>query len=626
MYVIAKTEFKMKRYKSSLFAAILVTALFTLGGCNEDFLKPKPLSFYEPDATFRSSSALWATLVACERNLRWEVTGDSPPILTESIFSEVAVEGTTDKPGPAQDMNLVIRPDAQLNHTDYNKIGWFWGEGYRGIRYANAAISRIDIPVDYDSEAERNHLLGAAYFHRALRYYRLTHQFGDVPLLLTEHNSPKLDFVSTKREVILERMKQDLEFAEQWVPDQVNRGQITKGAVSHLLTKINLALGHFDDAITSASNVIDGGVYKLMTTRFGVDQANPARNVVWDLHRPENKSIAANTETLLLTIDRPNTDGNTDGLTVMRQAVPFWGAAHILTPNGNRGTNDQPKLATNSVEIDQVSVYGRGIGRMRSTPYHHTYIWTDPNDLRHAPGNWMNMEDLVYNDPGLKGRNDPYYGKNLQLRNAQGVVLCADTIRAWFGWPHYKLFVPDPLRAQPQGGQSDWYVFRLAETYLLRAEAHFWKGQTELAAADVNKVRERALAAPITGAEVNIGTILDERARELYYEEPRKTELTRIAYIFALTGKASEDGKSYSLNNFSDANYFYDRIVAKNGFYNKGVRTVFGIEYTISPYHVLWPIPQNAINANTMGRINQNKGYSGYELNEPPLTEIIDGI
>lgn len=616
----------MKKYKIKILSFLLYASLFILGGCDESFLKPKPLAFYEPNETLTTSESLWANLTACETNLRGEITGDSPPILTEHIFSEVAVEGTTDKPGPAQDMNLVIRPDAELNHTDYNRVGWFWLEAYKAIRYANTVIGRIDVPNDYGSEADRNHLLGAAYFHRALRYYRLTHQFGDVPLILREYDTPKLDFKSTKREVILRKIKEDLEFAAQWVPNVVNRGQVPKGAVNHLLTKVNLALGLFDDAITSASSVIDGGVHKLMTSRFGADQANPARNVVWDLHRPENKSLAINTEAIYLTIDRVNIDGNTGGLTVMRQAVPFWGASHIITPNGNRGTNDQPKLPTNAIEIDQVSVYGRGIGRLRSTPYHHTYIWTDPNDLRHAPGNWMKMEDLVYNDPALKGRGDSYYGKPLQFKNSQGTVLCADTIRAWFGWPHYKIFVPDPLRPQPQGGQSDWYVFRLAETYLLRAEAYFWKGQQEQAAADINKVRERAKAAPISGSDVNMGTILDERARELFYEEPRKTELTRIAYIFAQTGKAAENGKTYSLNSFSDDNYFFDRIVTKNGFYNKGVRTVFGTAYAISSFHVLWPVPQNTINANTMGRINQNKGYSGYELNEPPLTEVDEKI
>src|SRR5690606_37871653 len=107
--------------------------------------------------------------------------------------------------------------------------------------------------------------------------------------------------------------------------------------------------------------------------------------------------------------------------------------------------------------------------------------------------------------------------------------------------------------------------------------------------------------------------VLDERARELFYEEPRKTELTRVAYIYAQTGNVSEYGKAYSLENFSDANYFYDRVMDKSVFYNKGVRTNFGIPYQMSEYHVLWPIPNSAINGNPQGVINQNKGYSGFE-------------
>src|SRR5690606_26233212 len=138
-----------------------------------------------------------------------------------------------------------------------------------------------DIPQDFRSEAEKNHLLGSAYFHRAARYYRLVHQFGDVPLILAPPKSPKLDYYSTKREVILQKIKEDLEFAQIWVPDGGDKGRVTKGAVSHLLTKVNLALGLFDDAIASASNVIDGGTYALMTERFGVDKDDPTKNVVW---------------------------------------------------------------------------------------------------------------------------------------------------------------------------------------------------------------------------------------------------------------------------------------------------------------------------------------------------------
>lgn len=599
-------------------AHLLAVFVLIIMGCKREFLDPKPLSFFTPDQTFQSAEGLWAAVVACERNMRHEYMGDASPLITELIFSDVAVEGTTDKPGPAQDLIFAITPDAQLNSGDYNKIGWYWNEGYRGIRYANTAIQYIDVPQDFASEAAKNHLLGAAYFHRAARYYRLVHQFGDIPAILYELSEPKLDFYSTKREVILQRMKQDLEFAQQWVPDGVNRGQVTKGAVSHLLTKVNLALGLFDDAIQSASNVIEGGVYRLMTERFGAYRNDESRNIIWDLHRPENKSIAANAEGLMMVIDRINIEGNqSGGIQLMRNALPFWSNAGIITPSGNRGMSDQPNVA-----IPQVLWYGRGIGRLRPTWYSQQGLWQDENDLRHAPGNWMNMEDLVYNDPALVGRDDPHYGQPLRLRNDDGTYLSNDTIRQWFSWPHYKLYIEDPQRVQPAGGNTDWYVFRLAETYLLRAEAYVWKGDLASAAADINVVRARANAAPIAESEVNIGTVLDERARELYYEEPRKSELTRIAYIFAQTGIPAENGKSYNLANFSDDNYFYDRIMAKSDFYNKGVTTNFGVTYTMSPYHVLWPIPIGAINGNPLGVINQNKGYSGYENNVPPLTEI----
>lgn len=592
-----------------------LSLLLGIGSCQEEWLEPKPLSFFAPENTYNQASGLWGALVACERNMRHELTGDAPPLLTEHIFSEVAVEGTTDKSGPAQDLNLMITPDAQLNHVDYNRIGWYWYEGFKGIKYANVVISRIDDPTDYQSEAERNHILGTAYFHRALRYYRLTQQFGDVPLILDEVIEPKLDFYSTDREVILRKMKEDLEYAEEWVPEVMDRGRVPKGAVQHLLTKVNLALGLFDDAIASASRLIDGGQYALMTERFGSVANDPTRNVIWDLHRPENKALTSNRETILLVMDRQDTEGNSDGMTSMRQAIPFWFTG-INTPNGNRGTFDTP-----GIEFDQVTQYGRGIGRLRGTWYHQSMIWDDPNDLRHAPGNWMDMEDLVYNNPAIKG-SDSYYGKPLQFRNDAGTVLVVDTIRSWFSWPHYKVYVPDPQRVQPQGGQSDWYVYRLAETYLLRAEAYVWKGDLANAAADVNAVRTRAGAAPYAPDQINIGTVLDERARELYYEEHRKTELTRMAYIFAKTGKAAYNGKTYSQETFSEDNFFYDRIMEKTDFYNKGVRTRHGDEYTMSPYHVLWPVPAGAINSNTKGQINQNKGYSGFENNVPPLTTL----
>jgi hypothetical protein len=60
----------------------------------------------------------------------------------------------------------------------------------------------------------------------------------------------------------------------------------------------------------------------------------------------------------------------------------------------------------------------------------------------------------------------------------------------------------------------------------------------------------------------------------------------------------------------------------KNDFYNKGVINVSGVEFKMSPYHVLFPIPQAAISSNSKGVINQNYGYDGYVKNVPALTSI----
>ena len=611
-----------KSFSHTIFFSIAIAGMLVFPACKKDFLKPKPLSFFSPGNAYTDAAGMRAALVACARNARIEYYGDNPPILTEMVFSEVSVEGTTDKSGPAQDLNLLITPDnaAEFDNADHARIGWYWREQYRGIKYANTVITRID-DAKYQSEEERNAILGAAYFHRALRYYRLVHQFGDVPAVMREYMEPKLDFYSVKREVILQRMKEDLEFAQQWVPDNVNKGEVTKGAVSHLLTKVNLALGDFDDAIESASSVINGGVYALMTEPFG----STKKNVIWDLHRPEIKSLPENKEGLFMIIDRigdggyyTGTDNTTGGMRIMRQAMPYWGN-NINTPTGKKGTNDG---TADNLDLVQSNLVGRGIGRCRPTPYSQFDIWDDSNDLRHAKGNWMRMEDLVYNEPKLRKDNDPYYLQPLQLYNSSGGILCKDTIRSWFEWPQYKLYVPDQENNPMQGGHSDWYIFRVAETYLLRAEAYFWKNELANAAADINAVRRRAGAADILPGQVNMDMILDERARELFFEEPRKTELTRISYLFAKTGKPAGNGKTYSLENFSDDNYFYDRIIANNVFYRDRIHTIHGDQYTISPYHVLWPVPTDAISANANGVINQNKGYTGYAGNVPALDEI----
>ena len=184
-----------------------------------------------------NAEGLYGALTSCERNMRHEFFGDAAPIVTEMVQSDICVEGTTDKAGPQMDMDNTLLPDMNLNHGDKTKVGWYWYEGYKAIKYSNVVISRIDAAT-FKDEAERNAVLGAAYFQRAYRYFKLTHQFGDVPYLAGELTTPKYDFYSYDRWSILEKVQEDMEFAYQWVPEKVDRGKTSKAACGVLLMKI----------------------------------------------------------------------------------------------------------------------------------------------------------------------------------------------------------------------------------------------------------------------------------------------------------------------------------------------------------------------------------------------------
>jgi len=86
------------------------------------------------------------------------------------------------------------------------------------------------------------------------------------------------------------------------------------------------------------------------------------------------------------------------------------------------------------------------------------------------------------------------------------------------------------------GADIDYPVFRLADVYLMAAEAILRGGSysdynTAKAVELVNKVRARAYGDENHGtnsAQLNLQYILDERGRELYWESTRRTDLVRF--------------------------------------------------------------------------------------------------
>ena len=87
----------------------------------------------------------------------------------------------------------------------------------------------------------------------------------------------------------------------------------------------------------------------------------------------------------------------------------------------------------------------------------------------------------------------------------------------------------DPQSITQYDNSRDIFVFRLAETYLIRAEAKINQGES--GDEDIYEVRKRSW--DVLPVNANIDTLLDERGRELMGEHKRWMDLRR-------TGKLEE--------------------------------------------------------------------------------------
>ena len=596
--VIDMRKIKMARY----IPVFLLTGLMS---CVD--LDPEPLSFFAPENTFMDKEGLDALLITSRKQIKWEWFGDAfnagyceTPLVYEYAWSDLSVIG-------APEVKEIHNLETQLTPTTKMALHLrYWDLAWNGIKYANTVISRVP-KSSITNEEDKNQLLAEGYFHRAYWYYLLVHQWGDVPLVLEEVAEPKLDFNSASRMSILQQMKSDMEFAVKWLPVNVERGCVSRAAGEHLLAKIYLSTGDFQLAVEATTRCINDYGLHLMRERFGVNASNPKLDVFNDLFQEDNISAIENKEAIFVVQERYGIEGNVapKGSNRMRNFVPYWSnGAAVKTPDGKNGTTYD---AAPYDGYEQVEELGRGIAKIRPTNYGQYALWKNCGaDLRHNENNWYDISRLTYNRPASKGGSATYFGKPVERK------FVSDTMRCYFSFPTVKVLIyKDDLNKgkAPAGGFTDQYVFRLAETYLMRAEANYWLGNIPAATSDVNEIRKRAKAPELS--TVSLDDILDERGRELYIEEHRKVELTRIAFLKAQLGK---DG--YSLQNFSEKNWYYDRVMEKNNFFASQYFYSTNA-FVMKPYHVLWPVPLTAITSNTQGRINQNIGYFGAEDNVP---------
>lgn len=237
--------------------------------------------------------------------------------------------------------------------------------------------------------------------------------------------------------------------------------------------------------------------------------------------------------------------------------------------------------------------------------------WDDPNDFR---GSEVMIQRDYYTPSGKKWSE---VKKAVKARVDAGLyeITASDTVNIT---PRFWKFSDDKHIIQNDNCyyDTDWYMIRIAETYLLRAEARLAQGNKQGAADDINVLRNRAGAKPVSAGDVNIDYILDERVRELFGEEQRWITLSRLSCNPAATYVA----ECYPTQDNTTSNTLYERTRKYGWGYENDLTAGRRETYTdalgntrhrpnIQPFNYVLPIPNQIIESNKDREIKQNYGY-----------------
>ncbi|OAD46448.1 RagB/SusD family nutrient uptake outer membrane protein [Polaribacter atrinae] len=533
---------------------ILLSSLLTLVSCSEqDFLKEERKDAFTTENAFLNK-AQFETLLASNYRLIQEIynSGDvDSDVWALGLGTDVCFWPLGD--------DRVYNDWSLVNPFDTYTDRWVSWQ-YQMIRNSNTVIDAAQKEgVAWNSDAERDATIAEGKFFRGFAYRNLANIFGGMPIVDSPVTSAKVDFVRNTREECWEFAKKDLEFARTNLNTTAKYpGKVTKAAADHLLSEVNISLKDWDGAIAAATRVIDGtdGDYKLMTGRFGTrkNETDKGKNIYWDLFRMGNQNYeTGNKEAIWVAQFEDNLNGGTvkSGRPIVERT--WWNRIWLFKKAGYTG------VASDST--------GRGASFVRPTTHANYTIWNNTgNDLR-------NTEAVIKRKFYFAKDVAPYFKGDLIPKSF--LTTAADSLQNVY--PNWSKFGTDKhIGGIPDNGYiRDFYVIRLSETYLLRAEAYLGKGQKDLAAADINIIHTRAQSPLITGTDVDIDYILDERMRELLGEEWRMLTLCRLGKLY---DRVSRFGYAPAKNS----------IQLKNN---------------------LFPIPQRVIDGNVGAVIKQNPDY-----------------
>lgn len=468
-----------------------------------------------------------------------------------------------------------------LQGSNVSALNLLWDNFYAAIFLCNTGISKVAGIPDY-TDKEKLTREAELRFLRAFYYWHIVETWGGVhfttqPAVGSESTAFKKPVDSFYNQIFT-----DLQFAVKNLPaTSSDYGRATIPVAKAFLARMYLTRGMNEQAIALANDVIKNHGFSLV----------PNYNDLWNMGNLKNKEV-------IWAIDYSNNLANND-------------ATSTAYPSGHsRGSNnghlfflpvyDQVATAVLIRDINN----GRPFNRYMPT-LSFLNMFNENDDARYqgsfqtvwycnkagkGAGNSFNKKDTFNFKLGDTILYCPKFTVDAAVSNAKHYTTY-DFSRVYKAngasvqnnyYPALKKF-KDSTRTVAGEVQSarDVFVMRLAEMYLIAAEGELKIGKLDSAAYYLNVIRTRAAipghesAMQITGSDVTIDFILDERARELCGEQLRWFDLKR-------TGK------------------LLDRVKALNP---EGTKF-------IQPFHTVRPIPQTQLDAvSNKGEFMQNEGY-----------------
>lgn len=461
--------------------------------------------------------------------------------------------------------------DGGLNGSE-SYITQSWDNWYKGINQANGVINRsTDVEMD---ENLKNLRIAEVRFLRAFFYFNVVTTFGDAHLTLEETEGVEIEANKTPQsEIYSQAIIPDLEFAIANLPDsQSDYGRATKPAAEFLLGKALLTRSYRDfaesgdasRAETLFSNVINNYDFSLL----------PNYADLWDIENQANSEMV-----FVMPVSKSQVDSDVD---------PYghrWHLYFLQEYDVRRGmtrdiANGRPWKRHRPTDF-MLTLWDRDIDSRYDASFKHVWYANKNEPATEAVGDEPARAALSIGDTAIY---IPGPGKDIDWPQSRQdevpyLVLTPEEYTERL-YPSMNKWIdatrPDRQKAN---GQRDFILMRLADAWLLRAEAKLQQNNPSGAADDINRIRLRAAvpgqeaASQITASDVDLDFLLDERARELVGEGHRWPDLAR-------TGKLVERTR------------LYNPEAAPN----------------IQDYHVIRPIPQNQIDR-ALGGYPQNPGY-----------------